>query len=127
MTNFWFTSSLDLFGADISSNTASYFANGLKGRPDEGLYDEHRAEGDHTLEVPDASGGAKSETVPMRNAMNEIIRQAYIRDCENGVKRWNRIIEKGGLTFELRLPSEDELELRQGKPAARKPPLVLSL
>ena len=30
--NFWFSSSLDLFGADISSNTASYFANGLKGR-----------------------------------------------------------------------------------------------
>ena len=41
----------------------------------------------------------------MRNAMNEIVRNAYIRDCENGVKRWNRIIEKGGIDFTLRLPS----------------------
>src|SRR6059036_731872 len=103
--NFWFSSSLDLFGADISSNTASYFANGLKGRPDETLYDEHRAEGDYALELPDGKGGVKTETVSMRNAMNEIIRSAYIRDCENGVKRLNRIIEKGGMKFELRLPS----------------------
>jgi len=103
--NFWFSSSLDLFGADISSNTASYFANGLKGRPDEGLYDEHRAEGDYTLEVPDGKGGAKAETVSMRNAMNEIIRTAYVRDCENGVNRCNRIIEKGCIQFELRLAS----------------------
>src|SRR5215813_4116011 len=103
--NFWFSSSLDLFGADISSNTASYFANGLKGRPDESLYDEHGAEGDYALELPDGKGGVKTEAVSMRNAMNEIIRTAYIRDCENGVKRWNRIIEKGGVQFELRLPS----------------------
>jgi len=26
---------LDLFGSETSSNAASYFANGLKGRPDE--------------------------------------------------------------------------------------------
>src|SRR4029077_2303942 len=31
--NFWFSSSLDLFGAEISSNAASYFASSLKGRP----------------------------------------------------------------------------------------------
>src|SRR6202451_4501607 len=29
--NFWFSSSLDLFGSEQSSNAASYFANGLKG------------------------------------------------------------------------------------------------
>src|SRR5438874_2310361 len=103
--NFWFSSSLDLFGADISSNTASYFANGLKGRPDEKLYDEHRADGEFALERPDGRGGVQTENVPMRNAINEAMRGAYIRDCENGVKRWNRIIEKGGIQFELRLPS----------------------
>jgi benzoyl-CoA 2,3-dioxygenase component B len=32
--NFWFSSSVDLFGAEISSNAASYFATGIKGRPD---------------------------------------------------------------------------------------------
>jgi len=103
--NFWFSSALDLFGSEISSNAASYFANGLKGRPDEGLYDDHAALGDYTLDTPDGSGGVKAETVSMRNAMNEVMRAAYIRDCENGVKRWNKIIEKGGLDFELRLPS----------------------
>ena len=103
--NFWFSSALDLFGSEISSNAASYFANGLKGRPDESLYDDHRADGDYALDVPDGKGGIKSETVSMRNAMNEVMRSAYIRDCENGVKRWNKIIEKGGISFELRLPS----------------------
>ncbi len=98
--NFWFSSALDLFGAEISSNAASYFANGLKGRPDESLYDDHVANGDYTLQLPSGS-----ENVSMRNAMNEIVRNAYIRDCENGVKRWNKIIEKGGIEYELRLPS----------------------
>ncbi|MCU1347654.1 MAG: boxB [Acidobacteria bacterium] len=103
--NFWFSSALDLFGADISSNAASYFAAGLKGRPDETLYDEHRAAGDYSLEVPEGSGGVRTETISMRNAMNEVMRASYVRDCENGVKRWNKIIEKGGISFELRLPS----------------------
>jgi benzoyl-CoA 2,3-dioxygenase component B len=102
--NFWFSSALDLFGSEISSNAASYFANGLKGRPDESLYEDHVASGDYAIDAPDG-GGVKSETVSMRNAMNEVLRAAYIRDCENGVKRWNKIIEKGGLQFELRLPS----------------------
>src|SRR5262249_4505371 len=39
--NFWFSSSLDLFGSESSSNAASYFANGLKGRPDESQYEDH--------------------------------------------------------------------------------------
>jgi benzoyl-CoA 2,3-epoxidase subunit B len=98
--NFWFSSALDLFGSEISSNAASYFANGLKGRPDESLYDDHQALGEYTLETPQGT-----ETVSMRNAMNEVTRAAYIRDCENGVKRWNGIIRKGGFDFELRLPS----------------------
>ena len=103
--NFWFSSALDLFGSEISSNAASYFANGLKGRPDESLYDDHTAAGEYTLDMPDGKGGVKNETVSMRNAMNEVMRSSYIRDCENGVKRWNKIIEKGGIDFELRLPS----------------------
>jgi benzoyl-CoA 2,3-epoxidase subunit B len=103
--NFWFSSALDLFGSEISSNAASYFANGLKGRPDESLYEDHQAAGNYSLDVPDGQGGVKTETISMRNAMNEVMRAAYIRDCENGVKRWNKIIEKGGFSFELRLPS----------------------
>src|SRR5205809_5568772 len=39
--NFWFTSSLDLFGSEVSSNAASSFASGIKGRPDETQYQDH--------------------------------------------------------------------------------------
>jgi len=104
--NFWFTSSLDLFGAENSSNAAGYFATGIKGRPDEASYEDHLCrDGAFTLEVPDGKGGVTTEEVPMRNAMNEVTRTAYIRDCEIGVKRWNRLIQKAGVGRELSLPS----------------------
>jgi benzoyl-CoA 2,3-dioxygenase component B len=104
--NFWFTSSLDLFGADISSNAASYFANGIKGRPDEERYEDHLAlDQTYSLELPDAAGGVRTDEVPMRNAMNEVMRQAYVKDCEIGVVRWNRLIARAGVDFEVKLPS----------------------
>src|ERR1700760_4644620 len=43
--NFWFSSSLDLFGAEISSNAATYFATGIKGRPDEARFPDHLGAG----------------------------------------------------------------------------------
>jgi len=43
--------------------------------------------------------------VPMRNAMNEVTRSAYIRDCDIGVQRWNRLIRNAGRDFQLTLPS----------------------
>ena len=43
--NFWFSSSVDLFGAEISSNAASYFATGIKGRPDEARFPDHLGAG----------------------------------------------------------------------------------
>ena len=36
----------------------------------------------------------------MRNAMNEVTREAYLKDCETGMTRWNRVIEKCGYTFQ---------------------------
>jgi benzoyl-CoA 2,3-dioxygenase component B len=104
--NFWFSSSLDLFGADTSSNAALYFANGLKGRPDEPNFEDHVVkEQFHNLELPDGEGGIKNEEIPMRNAMNEVTRNAYIRDCDLGLRRWNRQIEKAGYSLHLALPS----------------------
>ena len=37
--------------------------------------------------------------------MNEITRQAYVKDCEIGLKRWNRLINKAGYDITLNLPS----------------------
>jgi benzoyl-CoA 2,3-epoxidase subunit B len=53
------------------------------------------------METPDGI-----QDVPMRNAMNFHTRTAYIRDCQVGLTRWNRVIAKAGFDFELRLPSE---------------------
>ena len=41
----------------------------------------------------------------MRNAMNEVTRAAYIRDCDIGVQRWNRLIQDAGRDFRQILPS----------------------
>jgi benzoyl-CoA 2,3-epoxidase subunit B len=103
--NFWFSSSLDLFGSEVSSNAASSFATGLKGRPDEAQYADHRCvDASYELSVPDA-GGARIDQVPMRNAMNEVLRTSYVRDCELGLKRWNRLLERSGFDARVTLPS----------------------
>jgi benzoyl-CoA 2,3-epoxidase subunit B len=104
--NFWFSSSLDLFGAEISSNAAIYFATGIKGRPDEARFADHLALGETLgVQIPDRNGGVGREQVPLRNAMNEVTRAAYIADCEIGVRRWNRLIAEAGQEFRLQLPS----------------------
>jgi len=105
--NFWFSSSLDLFGSEVSSNAASSFANGIKGRPDETTqYQDHVCtDATYDLETPDAKGGLRKESVSLRNAMNEVLREAYVRDCEIGLKRWNMQIQKAGHEFRLKLPS----------------------
>jgi benzoyl-CoA 2,3-dioxygenase component B len=100
--NFWYSSALDLFGSEISSNAATYFANGLKGRPDEGTYEDHDCTG--TIEQVETPNGV--EEIATRNAMNLITRNAYIRDCEIGLTRWNRNIAKAGFNYQLKLPSD---------------------
>lgn len=100
--NFWFSSALDLFGSEISSNAATYFANGLKGRPDEATFEDHDCSA--TTETVVTPNG--EEQVPTRNAMNLITRNAYVRDCGAGLTRWNRAIAKAGFEFELKLPSD---------------------
>jgi benzoyl-CoA 2,3-dioxygenase component B len=103
--NFWYSSSLDLFGGEVSSNAADYFAAGLKGRAKEERFDDHVAlEG--VYEVPFLSNGElEARRVPLRNAMNEILRDAYIEDNQRGVDRWNQAIAEAGIAFEIRLPS----------------------
>jgi benzoyl-CoA 2,3-dioxygenase component B len=99
--NFWCSSSLDLFGSEISSNSAANFANGLKGRPDESQYDDHVLR-DKIMKMKTPAG---EEDVPMLNALNEVMRESYIKDCEIGLKRWNRLIERAGHAIRLTLPA----------------------
>jgi benzoyl-CoA 2,3-epoxidase subunit B len=102
--NLWYTLSLDLFGGEISTNAADFFGAGLKGRHKEEEYADHLAlEGKYDMKVV-KDGRVATEEVPLRNAMNEILRDAYVEDDERCVKKWNRVLEKDGLDFRLRLP-----------------------
>jgi benzoyl-CoA 2,3-dioxygenase component B len=103
--NLWYSLSLDLFGGEISSNAASYFATGLKGRAKEEQFEDHRALSSvYAMDLP-KDGAIAREDVPLRNAMNEVLRDAYVDDCQRGVDKWNRAIAAHGIDFQLRLPS----------------------
>src|SRR3954462_4083224 len=100
--NFWFTSSLDLFGSESSSNAANYFSNGIKGRPDEAKFADHvEVDTVMTIQVPDGQGGVRDEAITVRNGVNEITRLEYAKDCNVCVTRWNMAIQRAGVPFEL--------------------------
>jgi benzoyl-CoA 2,3-dioxygenase component B len=104
--NLWFALSLDLFGGEISSNAASFFAAGLKGRYKEESYPDHLAlEQFYRMRVP-KDGAVTEEEVPLRTAMNEVLRDAYVDDCQRGVDRWNKRLSEAGLSARLRLPAK---------------------
>ena len=103
--NLWYSLSLDLFGGEISSNAAASFASGLKGRAKEEQYGDHLAlEGAYAMQVI-KEGKLTNEDVPLRNAMNEVLRDAYVEDCQRGVDKWNRFIASHGVPASLKLPS----------------------
>jgi benzoyl-CoA 2,3-dioxygenase component B len=106
--NFWFSQSLDLHGSEVSSNAANYFANGLKGRAEEDKHaDDHMLGANvYELELVDEEGLLVRRQVPMRNALNEVLRDWYVGDCQAGVDRWNkRVLEASGLSDRIVLPS----------------------
>src|ERR1700674_1122086 len=103
--NFHYSVSLDLFGAELSTNAANYFSMGLKGR-----FNEESRDDDHQLkhasykitQVDENSIVQKDQ--PALLALNETLRDAYIADCARGVSRWHKVIKAAGIDFELRLP-----------------------
>ena len=104
--NLWFALSLDLFGGEISSNAASFFAAGLKGRYKEDTFADHLAlDQAYRMAVP-KEGRVAEEEVALRTAMNEVLRDAYVDDCQRGVDRWNKRLEEAGISFRFELPSK---------------------
>jgi benzoyl-CoA 2,3-dioxygenase component B len=103
--NFHYSVTLDLFGSDVSSNAATYFTCGLKGR-----YGETKIDDDHVLSeeiytVAEVDNGRLVDReAPALSAMNERLRDDYIAEVQAGVDRWNRHIERTGLPYRLRLP-----------------------
>ncbi len=104
--NYWYCYSLDLFGSEVSTNAADFFGAGIKGRWAESKdYTEHTALNQHLRMSVVHEGALTEKDIPLRNAMNEVLRQAYMKDCERVVKRWNAALEDEGSSFRLALPS----------------------
>jgi len=103
--NFHYSVTSDLYGSEVSSNAASFYTEGLKGR-----FDETRIDDDHRLqsteyEVPDvAADRIVSRHVPALTALNERLRDDWIVDVQKGIDRWNRVPEKAGIPFRFSLP-----------------------
>lgn len=104
--NYWVSYSLDLFGGEISSNAATYFGEGLKGRFKETRKYEDHIMRDAIKEVPVVKDGkVMVEEVAYRNAVNEVLREEYLADCARALRKWNRTLEKEGVDVELTLPN----------------------
>ena len=105
--NFQFSVSMDLFGSERSTNAGNYYSSGLKGR-----WMETRRKDDHEL-LEDTrelsfveNGTIATTTVPMLSALNLDLRDEYVADCANGVRRWNQALEDASLEERLFLPHE---------------------
>ncbi|MGA1598365.1 MAG: benzoyl-CoA 2,3-epoxidase subunit BoxB [bacterium] len=105
--NLHYTLSLDLFGAEVSTNAANSFNWGLKGR-----YRENKLEDDHQLKdatypvLEFRDGQIERTDAPAISAINMRLRDDYSDDARGGVKRWNQILAKHNIDFELTLPHE---------------------
>jgi benzoyl-CoA 2,3-epoxidase subunit B len=103
--NFHHSVTLDLYGSDVSSNAANYFTTGLKGRFEETKLEDDHLLGDAQYPVWEVIGDKiVSQNVPALTALNERLRDDFIREVESGLKRWNRVMEKAGIPFRLALP-----------------------
>ncbi|QIL81563.1 benzoyl-CoA 2,3-epoxidase subunit BoxB [Diaphorobacter sp. HDW4A] len=103
--NFHYSVTIDLFGADQSSNAATFYSSGLKGRYEEGKRSDDHALHDQRYKVLEVVDGKLQEKeVPMLNALNEVLRDDYIKDSNAGVGRWNKVMEKAGIDFRLIIP-----------------------
>jgi benzoyl-CoA 2,3-dioxygenase component B len=103
--NLHYSLSLDLFGSEVSTNAANAFTAGIKGR-----YQETKIEDDHKLEhslypvLKLVNGEIKRVDEPALTAINMRLRDDYTADCQRGLDRWNKIIDKTGVPFKLTLP-----------------------
>jgi benzoyl-CoA 2,3-epoxidase subunit B len=103
--NLHFSLTLDLFGNEISTNAANAYHAGIKGRfREDKLEDDHRLENGTYPVLRLVGGKIAKEEAPALSALNMRLRDDYVAECAAGIGRWNKIIEKYGIPFELKLP-----------------------
>ena len=94
-----------MFGSELSTNAATYYSAGLKGRFKEtDRDDDHQLAASSYTVLKPVNGIVIQTGQPALNALNETLRDSYIADCERALARWNKIIREAGLSFELKLP-----------------------
>src|SRR6185312_4136037 len=103
--NFHFSVTMDLFGSDLSSNAATFYATGLKGRfQEERISDDHVLK-DHSYPVLEPKDGQlMARDAPALVALNEKLRDDFVTDSRTGVARWNRALKASAIDFEFRVP-----------------------
>ena len=103
--NLHYTLSLDLFGSEVSTNAANAFNASLKGRFREAaIDDDHQLKNDIYPVLKLVDGKIKRVDEPALTAVNMRLRDDYTGDCEKGIGRFNKIIERTGVDFKLALP-----------------------
>ena len=103
--NFHYSVTLDLFGAEISTNAANSFNAGIKGRFNEAkIDDDHQLKSDTYPVAQIIDGAVKTQEVPALTAINARLADDFIGDCESVMKRWNRVFAEQNVNFQLRLP-----------------------
>jgi benzoyl-CoA 2,3-dioxygenase component B len=103
--NLHYTLSLDLFGSEVSTNAANAFNASLKGRHRETrIDDDHRLENATYPVLELVDGAIRRVDEPALTALNMRLRDDYSADCAKGIERWNKIIARSGVAFELQLP-----------------------
>jgi benzoyl-CoA 2,3-dioxygenase component B len=103
--NFHYSVTLDLFGAEISTNAANSFNAGLKGRFRElKIDDDHQLENDTYPVSKVVDGKIQIVDTPALSAINARLCDDYMDDCEKVMKRWNRVLQTHDLDYSLSLP-----------------------
>jgi benzoyl-CoA 2,3-epoxidase subunit B len=107
LVNFHYSITLDLYGSDISSNAATYYSTGLKGRFEETKRtDDHQLQGEEYKVSEVQDGKVVTKNVPALTALNARLRDDYVVEVQAGLDRWNRIPERLGIPFRFKLPHE---------------------
>ncbi len=102
--NLHYSVTLDLFGSEISTNAANAFNAGVKGRFREtSIDDDHKLQSATYPVLKFVDGQIKRVAEPALTAINMRLRDDYTRDCDKGIQRFNKIIERAGVAFDLKL------------------------
>lgn len=118
--NFHSSVTVDLFGSDLSSNAATFYTTGLKGRFREQLIQDDHVLKEATYSVLEVVNGALAcRQAPALNALNERLRDDFMQDSIAGVSGWNTLLEKRGVDFRFALPHK-AFNRQIGPLAARK-------